>query len=43
MKEIHEMAVTGKSAIEAMGTRMKMPNWDDVLILGAQLNKLELF
>ena len=29
MKEIHEMAVTGKSAIEAMGTQMKMPNWDD--------------
>lgn len=38
MKEIHEMAVTGTSAIEAMGTRMKMPNWDDILILGAQLN-----
>lgn len=38
MKEIHEMAVTGKSAIEAMGTRMKMPNWDDILVLGAQLN-----
>ena len=42
MKEIHEMAVTGKSAIEAMGTRMKMPNWDDVLILGAQLNPMPL-
>ncbi len=38
MKEIHEMAVTGKSAIEAMGTQMKMPDWDDILILGAQLN-----
>lgn len=38
MKEIHEMAVTGKSAIEAMGTQMKMPNWDDILVLGAQLN-----
>lgn len=42
MKEIHEMAITGKSAIEAMGTRMKMPNWDDVLILGAQLNPMPL-
>ena len=42
MKEIQEMAVTGKSAIEAMGTRMKMPNWDDVLILGAQLNPMPL-
>lgn len=38
MKEIHEMAVTGKPIIEAMGTRMSMPNWDDILILGAQLN-----
>lgn len=37
-KEIHEMAVTGKPAIEAMGTQMKMPNWDDILVLGAQLN-----
>lgn len=42
MKEIHEMAVTGKPAIEAMGTRMKMPNWDDVLMLGAQLNPMPL-
>ncbi|MCI8293490.1 MAG: FMN-binding glutamate synthase family protein [Hespellia sp.] len=42
MKEIHEMAVTGKSAIEAMGTQMKMPNWDDVLVLGAQLNPMPL-
>lgn len=42
MNEIHEMAVTGKSAIEAMGTRMQMPNWDDVLILGAQLNPMPL-
>ena len=42
MKEIHEMAVTGKSAIEAMGTRMKMPNWDDVFVLGAQLNPMPL-
>ena len=32
------MAVTGKSAIEAMGTQRKMPDWDDILVLGAQLN-----
>ena len=38
MSEIHQMAVTGKPIIEAMGTRMPMPNWDDILILGAQLN-----
>lgn len=42
LKEIHEMAVTGQSAIEAMGTRMKMPDWDDVLVLGAQLNPMPL-
>ncbi len=38
MEEIHEMAVTGKSIIGAMGTQMPMPDWDDILILGAQLN-----
>lgn len=38
MKEIQEMAVSGKPIIQAMGTQMKMPNWDDILILGAQLN-----
>lgn len=42
MREIQEMAVTGKSAIEAMGTQMDMPDWDDVLILGAQLNPMPL-
>lgn len=42
MKEIHEMAVTGKSAIEAMGTQRKMPDWDEVLVLGAQLNPMPL-
>lgn len=38
MEQIHEMAVTGKPLIEAMGTRMSMPGWDDILLLGAQLN-----
>lgn len=42
MKEIHEMAVTGKSISAAMGTDLKMPNWDDILILGAQLNPMPL-
>lgn len=42
MKEIHEMAVSGKPAIEAMGTQMEMPGWDDVLVLGAQLNPMPL-
>lgn len=38
MKEIHEMAVTGKSISAAMGTQKPMPGWDDILLLGAQLN-----
>lgn len=38
MKEIQEMAASGRPIIEAMGTKMKMPDWDDILILGAQLN-----
>ena len=38
MKEIHEMAVSGESLHAAMGTQMPMPGWDDILILGAQLN-----
>ena len=42
MADIHEMAVTGKSIIGAMGTQMPMPNWDDILILGAQLNPAPL-
>ena len=42
MKEIHEMAVTGKPVIEAMGTQMEMPDWDDILVLGAQLNPMPL-
>ncbi len=42
MKQIHDMAVSGQSAIEAMGTLMNMPNWDDILVLGAQLNPMPL-
>ncbi len=42
MEEIHQMAVTGKSIGGSMGTRMSMPNWDDILLLGAQLNPAPL-
>lgn len=38
MEEIHQMAVTGKTISGAMGTSMAMPSWDDILLLGAQLN-----
>ncbi len=42
MKEIHEMAVNGKSLHAAMGTELAMPSWDDILILGAQLDPMPL-
>lgn len=42
MAEIHKMAVSGEPIIEAMGTRMEMPDWDDILLLGAQLNPMPL-
>lgn len=42
MDEIHEMAVSGKSIIAAMGTEMKMPDWDQILFLGAQLDPMPL-
>lgn len=42
MEEIHQMAVTGHSISGAMGTKMPMPSWDDILILGAQLNPAPL-
>ena len=42
MEEIHEMAVTGKSISAAMGTQIPMPGWDDVLIMGAQLDPMPL-
>ena len=42
MEEIHQMAVTGKTISGAMGTRMAMPSWDDILLLGAQLNPAPL-
>lgn len=42
MEEIHEMAVHGKSIHAAMGTKLPMPGWDDILILGAQLDPMPL-
>ncbi len=38
VNEIHEMAISGASLHAAMSTKLKMPHWDDVLLLGAQLN-----
>ena len=42
MAEIHSMAETGQSIIEAMRTRKKTFSWDDLLIKGAQLATLPL-
>lgn len=42
MEEIHQMAVSGKSISAAMGTTLPMPSWDDILILGAQLDPMPL-
>lgn len=38
MEEIHQMAVEGRSIYAAMGTRLPIPKWEDILLLGAQLN-----
>ena len=38
MAEIHELAVNGKSIGAAMSTKMPMAGWDDVLLMGAQLD-----
>lgn len=38
MDAIHQMAITGKSLVSAMYTDLPMPNWDEILILGNQLN-----
>ncbi len=42
MDIIHEMAVTGKSIIEPMKTLNYNYPWDDILIMGAQLNPFPL-
>lgn len=42
MKDIHKMAESGKSIISAMGTNKKVISWDDILILGNQLNPAPL-
>ena len=38
MDAIHEMAITGESIVSAMYTDFPMPNWDEILILGNQMN-----
>ena len=38
MDAIHQMAITGESIVAAMYTELPMLNWDEILILGNQLN-----
>ena len=38
MDQIHDIAVSGETLHAAMSTQMPMPNWDEILLLGAQLN-----
>ena len=42
MDIIHEMSITGKTVIEAMGTHMPIISWNDLLFRGAQLDPFVL-
>ncbi|MFZ4526527.1 MAG: glutamate synthase-related protein [Chlorobium sp.] len=42
MADIHHLAMTGKSIIEPMRSRIPTFSWDDILIKGAQLAKMPL-
>lgn len=42
MADIHTMAINGRSIISAMGTKLPVVSWNDILVLGGQLNKMPL-
>ena len=42
MDEIHDMAVKGESLHAAMSTQLPLPKWEDILLLGAQLDPAPL-
>ena len=42
MDEIHDMAVKGESIHAAMSTQLPLPKWEDILLLGAQLDPAPL-
>ena len=42
MNAIHHMAATGKALNEPMGTELPLPNWDDITVHGAQLNRFPI-
>ena len=42
VKDIHTMAKTGETIISPMATKKSLVSWEDILILGAQLNPMPL-
>ncbi|MDR0852563.1 MAG: alpha-hydroxy-acid oxidizing protein [Clostridiales Family XIII bacterium] len=42
MADIHEMATRGSQIIDSMSIKNVLPSWEDILILGAQLNPMPL-
>lgn len=42
MKDIHYMANNNESIITAMGTKKSLVSWDDIIILGSQLDPIPL-
>lgn len=38
MEDIQQMSLTGTAIMESMGTLLPLPSWNDILIMGAQLN-----
>lgn len=42
MADIHGMAVAGRTMISPMRTQLRVPSWDDILIMGAMLDPMPL-
>ena len=42
MADIHAMSIDGRSIISAMGTKLPVVSWNDILVLGGQLHKMPL-
>ena len=42
LDEIHQMAATGETIVASMGIEQQIPSWDDILLLGAQLDPMPL-
>lgn len=42
VKDIHQMAKTGKTIIAPMATKKALVSWDDILVLGDQLDPMPL-